>query len=668
MTTRRTRLAGILALSVLAACTEGGARRNLPEPPGVDRSPLLTRVASCGELEAAIEDAVVAAMRSQLEQARRGWGFWPVGAPAAPVAAGPSDFTTTNSQVAGVDEADFVQNDGTRIAVLTGDALHLLRSWPADALSEAASLPIEGWARELFLAGGEAAVFSSVFQPRPLFDGGVAPCPLLVAGPVPLWCGYAFNNATKVTLVDVSTLEAPAVEAEIFLPGSYLSARRIGDRVRLVLTDSLPFPDGVLFWPADLDPGATQRERDAAFDALAARNEAIIRSAGLGDWLRRGSVQRPDGSAVELGYACQDFAVSSGPGRPGILTVATFDLASRTLVSQTSVLAQANVVYASLDTLYAATSHFWWWPMPGQTDATYVHAFDLRSPDAAPYLGSGVVDGLVDDQYQLDEFEGRLRVASTLRARVDDGTPWGSQRISHQIAVLALEGGVLRTVGTTAPFGDDELLFGTRFAGPRGFAITARQIDPLFTFDLSDPAAPVKVGEVEMPGFIAYLHPIDAGNLLGVGREPGPSGQMQVKVQLLDVTDLANPVARPPTLVGEGWSWSEALWDPKAFTWLGARGILAIPFEDHAPDGFVSDLRLFQVDPATGIAPLGSLSMADVYAGSTEWSFYWSPAVRRGILADGFVYAVSDAGVRSAMVAELPAWLATVRFARPSGP
>jgi beta propeller domain-containing protein len=120
--------------------------------------------------------------------------------------------------------------------------------------------------------------------------------------------------------------------------------------------------------------------------------------------------------------------------------------------------------------------------------------------------------------------------------------------------------------------------------------------------------------------------------------------------------------------VGEGWSWSAALWDPKAFTWLGARGVLAIPFQDYAAGAFVSDLRLFHVDPLSGIAPLGSLSMAEVYASWTAWDFFWAPWVRRGILADDFVYAVSDAGVRSAKVAELPAWLATVRFARPASP
>lgn len=672
-----------LILAASAACHGGDSsgRRApaLPPPAAVDRSPSLAAAPSCEALEAAIEDALVLQMRSELEQIRLGWAGWaalPVGqAPGDAGAPAPSGYTTTNAQVAGVDEADFVQNDGTRIAALADGRLHLLASWPADALAERSSVAIEGWPRELFLAGDRAVVFSTIYVPRALEgDAPICAGPAMGA-PAPvgdaIWCGYHASNVTKVTTLDVTDLAAPRVTAEIYLPGSYLAARRIGARVRLVTTDALPYPEGVAYWPP-LAPGASQAERDRAFAELEAANEALIRARPLEDWLRRGAVERADGTSAPLAYACADFALGAAPVRPGILTLATIDLDQQALASSTSVLAQAGVVYASRDTLYAAASHWWWWPMPGQADATYLHAFDLRDPDRATYLGSGVVDGTLDDPYQLDEHEGALRVASTLATRVASGDPWGAFERASQLTVLGLADGALRTLGKTAPFGRDEALFATRFLGPRGFAVTARQIDPFFTFDLSDPAAPRLVGELELPGFIGYLHPLDATHLLGVGREPGTNGMMQVKVQLLDVTDLAAPAAVATALVGEGWSWSDALWDPHAFTWFpGASGggLLAIPFVDYGTEAFVSDLRLFRVGPATGIAPAGALSMADVYATASGpgWSFAWSPYVRRSVLAEDpvagtFVYAVSDAGVRSARVADLPAWLRTVTF------
>ncbi|HUM13613.1 MAG TPA: beta-propeller domain-containing protein [Myxococcaceae bacterium] len=671
----RSALAALL-LCILAGCSSSPSGNAVPTPLGINRNPLLTQVTSCGQLETAIEDALVLEMKSNLEQIRKsdyyiGFGGGPVSAgPVAAVpgaaGAGPTSVSTTNTQVAGVNEADFVQNDGTRIAVLAGGKLHLLSSWPPQAMAETASLKIDGWPRDMFLDGNQVVVFSTVYVPRAI-EGTHPICAPVGPGDPVAFCGYWASDVTEVTTIDVSDLSHPRVTAEILLPGAYLSARRIDQRVRLVMSDTLPYPDGVRYWP-DTPPGASTADRNKAFDALEAANEALIRSRTLDDWLRKGEVRIPGGATTPIAYNCSDFSLSTAPTRPGLLTVATVDLSTDSLKSRTTVFAEPGTVYASKDTLYVATEHWWWWPEIGQSDATYIHAFDLRDPDKAPYLGSGTVDGWVRDQYAMDEFSGALRVATHLSTRVADGTPWGTLKGSNRISVLKLAGGALQLAGKTDDYGADEQTFGTRFVGTRGFVITARQVDPLFTFDLSDPAHPTKVGELQMPGFISYLHPIDDTHLLGVGREPGSAGMMQLKVALLDVADLANPKALATQLVGQGWSYSDALWDPKAFTWLPAQKMLAIPFVDYGSQTFVSDLRLFKVDPASGIQPLGSLSMADVYLSWSyeNWSYSWSPWVRRGILADAqdgqYVYAISDAGVRSAKVASLPVWLQTVKF------
>ncbi len=662
-----------LALLAAAACTsEPATTPTLPRNVDIDHNAILVKFASCPDLEQAIEDGLVLRMRSALEG--RVWWWWGVpdgsvvaaSPDAAPAGAGPSAYTTTNNQVEGVAEADFVQNDGTRIAVVANGQLQLARSWPPEDLKRTSSIDIEGWPHDLFLTGDQAIVFSSVYVPRAI-EGGVLACPMLDAGPGGAFqCGYWADNFVKITAVDVSNLSSPKVVSEAYLPGSYTSARRIQDRVRLVTSDRLPFPSDVLFWPPNLPWDASEEERKAAFDELAARNEALIRSRSLDDWLRRGTVKRPGLPDVDLGYDCKEFATNSSPTLPGILTVATFDVAASALVSRTSVFGDPGVVYASQQTLYVASRHWWWWPEPGQRDATYLHGFDLRDPDRAVYIGTGTVDGSVHDQYALDEHEGALRAVTQVTERVDDGSPWGQIQISGRVTVLKPQEYRLKVVGETAPFGKGERVFGTRFLGTRGFAITARQIDPLFTFDLTDPTKPTLVGELEMPGFISYLHPIDATHLLGVGQQRTVGGPNQVKVTLLDVADLAHPIEVSTALVGEGWAWSEALWNPKAFTWFGARQLLAIPFAEWGWDTpFVSDLRLFHVDPVTGVTPVGSLSMASIYAddSGTPFDWSWSPYVRRSILADDWVYAISDAGIRSAKVAELPAWLATIEFA-----
>jgi uncharacterized secreted protein with C-terminal beta-propeller domain len=200
-------------------------------------------------------------------------------------------------------------------------------------------------------------------------------------------------------------------------------------------------------------------------------------------------------------------------------------------------------------------------------------------------------------------------------------------------------------------------------------------VDPLFTFDLSDPARPRKVGELKVPGFSTYIHPLGDGHLLTIGVHMAENGDWRsrsLKLSLFDVTDLANPREAFTQQVGSLHGWSEALHEHKAFNYFPAKGLLAIPFTDwsSSPSGdywsnFVSELRVFRVDPATGFTPVGAVSMTDVYqtVNYMQWSWSYSPSVRRSVMADDYVYAISDAGVRVSHVSHLAQPLATTRFA-----
>jgi hypothetical protein len=341
----------LVALALLGACSSS-TQNPLLNPPPVAQRVSLTSFTDCAGLDQAIVDTVVLQMRSQLEMIEQGY-FYPVplegGGPVpanAGNASGPSAYTTTTAQVAGVDEADFVQNDGTRIFVLSGDSLYVASSWPPQSLALEGQLTIEGWPREMFLSGNQVVVFSSIYAPRPI-DGnsGAIACPIAVDSE---WsCGYSLDNVTKITTVDVTTLSSPTVTSELYLPGSYLTSRLIGSQVRLVLNDPLPFPQGLLFWP-ELPVNATADQRSAAFAQLEQANEALIRSYPLEDWLRRPSYKKSDGTVVQLDYSCTDFARSNAPTRMGIVTIATLALDSHSLTSRTSVLEQADLVYASL--------------------------------------------------------------------------------------------------------------------------------------------------------------------------------------------------------------------------------------------------------------------------------------------------------------------------------
>ncbi|OJT19307.1 hypothetical protein BO221_38190 [Archangium sp. Cb G35] len=682
-----------LALLGLAACSD---RSGIPENQPVQMRARLESFGSCAALESYLEDAAVLDMRSRMESSKpsywKGWGGWFGGpleyADGAPPAAGgdasgggssgPKDHTGTNNQVEGVDEADFVKNDGTRIFVLSGKKLYVHRSWPAASLRVESSVTLEGWPRQMFLHGNKVVVFSVVSEPSPVSSGSgsaggmVADCASM--GP----CGYGGASTTKVTTVDVTDLAAPQVTGEVYLPGGYQDARLADGSARLVMRDFFRWPSGVRFWPdysKELweDQGRLEKE----IDRLMANNEQLIRASPLTQWVPEGRRKLPDGTVEMLGYDCQDFHKTNAPTRVGFVTVASLDLDAQTFQppGRVTLVSEPGEVYATADALYMAARHWWWWPQAGQTDHTYVHKLDLSQPHRASYVASATVPGFLLDQFSMDEHEGVLRVATTISTRVaESGNEWGRTETTNRVFTYAQEGGQLKLLGQSEELAKGESIYSARFMGKKGYVVTFRQVDPLFTFDLSDPAHPRKVGELKVPGFSSYIHPVGDSHLLTVGQHVPENGDWRgraVKVSLFDVSDMANPRETATHLVGTVYGYSEALYDHKAFNYFPAKGLLAIPFSDWTQssstdywNNFVSELRVFRVDTAAGFTPVGSISMKDAYQviNFNQWSWVYTPAVRRSVMADDYVYAIGDAGVRVSHVSNLASPLATSRF------
>jgi hypothetical protein len=693
---RSTRSAIAIVLPLALACARSSS---LPEPPSVARSAGLTAAASCDELKSRIAGVASQQMRMTIESYRdggwawgggiaRGGGTGPQAGPPVPMSSGPVATTGTNDQVAGVDEGDFMKSDGTRLLVLSGRTLFLARSWPPQDLALASSLEIEGWPTELHLDdGGRAVVLSMVPDawtpkdaPDPLGRIGIGACRAD-------WGCFFGPGTTKLTVIDATDIASPKVLDEQYLPGRVRASRRIGGSIRVVLSDDVRWPSGVRLWP-DWSASQDKDQWSKLLDALEAENERIIRSAPLESWLPRGKRKLRDGSTVDVAHACGDFYLSSAPVRLGLVTVATLDLSGGAAAGRTSILGEASQVYSSAQTLYVAEDHWWWWPKPGQRDVTYLHAFDLSDAGRARYTASGAVEGHPINQFALDEFNGDLRVAALIARRVEEPqNRWGRLELSNQVSVLRREGDQLVVLGKTAELAPGESLRSARFAGDRGYLVTFRNIDPLFSLDLSDPKAPRVAGDLKVPGFATYLHPIDADHLLALGidlPEPDANGrvdfsQRKMKLSLFDVAQLAAPKLKFTQLVGTANGWSEAAYEHRAFNWFGRQKLLAIPFSDWVATPtadpwrqFVSDLKVYRVDVGSGFAPLGSIDLKDLFArsGAPRFDEWYSAWVRRSVMSTDdvgteYVYAVSDAGLRVATAAALSKPMASVAFPPP---
>ncbi|MEI2671985.1 MAG: beta-propeller domain-containing protein [Marmoricola sp.] len=174
----------------------------------------------------------------------------------------------------------------------------------------------------------------------------------------------------------------------------------------------------------------------------------------------------------------------------------------------------------------------------------------------------GSLVGTVRDQWSMDEHKGDLRVARSL----PDSS---GQTNANGVAVLRQDGKTLKQIGSIDDLGINEEIQSVRWLDDLAIVVTFRQVDPLYTIDLSDPAAPKKLGELKIPGFSAYLHPIGQDQLIGIGVDADTQGRMLgAQLATFDLSDLGCSQANTTRPLRRRAATLMATYDPKAFTWL----------------------------------------------------------------------------------------------------
>lgn len=612
-------------------------------------------IASCADLEAEIERRAILEMNAEIDQilasldrsgAARGTDLVVPGAAPATPRSGPTDFTTTNTQERDVDEPDFVKNDGSRIFVLNGRSLVVLAAWPPEDARLESVTPLDGQPAEMFLQGNRLAVYSRL-RPIPI-DTRLAPSHVPPVG-----------EAFSLTVFDVSGAAPFPVYRHDF-DGRYVSARRTGNVLRTVSVAPRRGPT-LVYWPdANIDWSRPDSVR-AALEKARAQNVKRIQAASLDDWLPRFS---ENGNPVPR--ECGSFYATNVSARLGFATVTTLDL-PRLESRRSTLLNQADEVYASKERLYLTARHTWMTP-PGpahvRQNHTYVFQFDIAAdPRGVRYVAGGGVAGHVADQFSLDEEDGFLRIATTRETWLG----WAQRDLTNNVFVLRAADGRLQVVGEISGLARDERIYSARFDGDRGFLVTFRQIDPLFTLNLANPRNPQVAGELKIPGFSTYLHPLDRDHLLAIGREVSADGRVRggVQFQVFDVTNFANPALQHRYTLGHGASSSEAEYDHKALTVFASRGLLGVPFSDWSAarrGRYSSTLEVLSVSLAGGIAPVGSIDHSDLIPGTEGRHAYWTPQIRRSVMMDDFVYSISYGGLKVHDTRDLSRSVATIPF------
>ncbi len=276
-----------------------------------------------------------------------------------------------------------------------------------------------------------------------------------------------------------------------------------------------------------------------------------------------------------------------------------------------------------------------------ERQATQIHRLDIADGAAgARYVASGRVFGAPLNSFALSEHAGALRIATT----ETDPETWDT---ANHLFVLDTtpSDDVLPVTGQVIGLAGGERIYAARFMGDRGFVVTFRQVDPLFTFDLADPTAPAQVGELKVPGFSTYLHPFGDDHLIGIGQDATDEGRVTgMKLSLFDVSDFANPTLAHDHLFGQGWS--EALYDHHAFTFWGPESLLVVPIEAWETETPRNGLNLFHVSAADGFSEVGFVDHADLLPDA------WA-TMRRSVVIGDALYSLSTVGIKATGMADL---------------
>jgi uncharacterized secreted protein with C-terminal beta-propeller domain len=596
-----------------------------------------------------------------------------------------SDFSGTNNQEQGVDEADFVKTDGYNIYFINGRNLVIFSVPEFGELNLLSTTSIQGNPTAMMLDGDRLVVISSVST-------------WTIASNDPLseelgWDDsnvWRTNSLTKFTVLDITNRSSPETGKELFIEGNYMTAREANGTVRTVthawmnipgLQTWLDLPSG--YWQLDYDDPLRLEIREKVGYQTILDNQAVLSRLALVDLLPK-VYERVDGrlSVHTMDHeACRDFVAPSDGLNRGFNSIFTFSLADEAFDFEADhIVGNYPMVYASQDVLVLtenAWDLWWFWGNDNMNAATNIHTFDISTPNDTVYTGSGRVNGTILNQFSISEHEGVLRVATTsgqwARWWMENPEPMSSSVVNFVRSVdVDTDEQTLVEVGRVDNIAPEERIWSARFDGDRCYLVTFRQIDPLWVIDMSDETSPTILGELEIPGVSTYIHPLSRDHLLTIGIGPGEDGLgldwSNTRLSLFNITDPTTPSVDDvlslspvidPSESGWSWSFSEASYEHKAFQYWAPKGMLAVPLATYKYDSwyneeggysysynFVSKLMIVNVSEETGTLSVhGEVNHSSFYNSDNQRSYYNSYDVRRSIFMGDFIYALSAQGV-----------------------
>ena len=507
----------------------------------------------------------------------------------APETKSAPDHSTTNVQVAGVDEADTVKNDGQYLYVVSGSNVYIIGAYPPDQAKILSKVTFnQTYQVDIYLNGDKLVVLGERSTYLPILTP--------YAYRYDAYVGAAFAN-----VYDISNKTNPVLTRTISFNGTLVGSRMIGDYVYVIVNQ--------------LATTTTSNETslDVVMPQIKVDNKSKI-------------VQPTEVRYLSLPDIDYYFTTVVAVNVINDAQEPTYE----TLLTGTTV-----SMYVSQSNMYLTVpnTNVWITPMGAnvEREETIICRAKLDN-EKVVFEAQGSVSGYVLNQFSMDEYNGFFRIATT--------RGWGSDAVNY-LHVLDMS---LDIVGTLSNIAPSERIYAARFMGDKCYLVTFRQIDPFYVIDLSNPNEPKILGYLKIPGFSGYLHPYDENHVIGIGKDGN-----NVKLSLFNVTDVNAPTETVPSYVVQAqWSDSTVLTDHKAFLFDKAKQLLALPISktwfDASSDGYKNwqGAYVFDLSLTGGFVLRGNVTNIENSTYSYNSNYY----VKRTLYIDNILYSVSDKKVK----------------------
>lgn len=509
-----------------------------------------------------------------------------------------ANYYKTNTQVENVDEADIVKTDGEYIYYVTNSTVYIVK---ADTLNLDYKFEFDHTsnsnfsANELFINDNKLIIIGSYWEYSEDNDSRLR------------YYNSLNKSTTRAYIYDISDKTDPKELRKVEIDGNYISSRLIGNSLYLI---SIKYKE---YYPEMKDDEILPLYYDSAI------------------------------SNEYKNVDCKNIVYNENSTDNSYQIIGAVDINSDEEIKIETFLGYGSTIYCSENNLYIASPIY----NEGTTqvlNSTKLYKFNISS-GGLKYVCENTVDGNVNNQFSLDEYDGNLRIATTVtiqekpdNVKSDEGydiVKLGETTTNNILYVLDEN---LQEIGKLTDFGLEEKIYSVRFIGKVGYIVTFEQIDPLFVIDLSDPRNPTLKGELEIPGYSSYLHPYDETHIIGIGYNVKDNGYGGVtnetlKISMFDVSDLENPKEIFSKTLGKGYSYSSVTYDHKLLMYDKQRNLIGFPINMRNEKGkTVNSIILLNIDLENKEFKIHSQYSAD------NFNFY----IRKVIYIEDTIYLLCD--------------------------